>query len=51
MFARSAADVIPRTRQAVDVKETMITVLLTTKKLIMFDIIPRDSIQSIILYQ
>jgi hypothetical protein len=41
MFACSAADVIPRTRQAVSVKETMITVFFIAKKLIRFDILPR----------
>jgi hypothetical protein len=42
MFARSAADIIPRTQQGVGVK-TMITVFLTAKKLIMFNVLPRDS--------
>jgi hypothetical protein len=43
MFARSATDVIPRTRQAVGAKKTMITMFFTAKKLIMFDILPRGS--------
>jgi hypothetical protein len=43
MFARSAADVIPRTRQAVGTKKTVITVFFPAHKLIMFDVLPRDS--------
>jgi histone-lysine N-methyltransferase SETMAR len=42
MFARSAADVIPRMRQAVCAKP-MITVFFTEKKLIVFDVLPRGS--------
>jgi hypothetical protein len=43
MFTRSAAYVIPRTRQAVGAK-TMITVFFTAKKLIVYDVLPRGSI-------
>jgi hypothetical protein len=43
MFARPATDVIPRTRQAVGVTKTVITVLFTTKILIVFDVPPRGS--------
>jgi hypothetical protein len=43
MFARSAADVIPRTRQVLSVKKAMITVLLTAKKHIVSEIVPRVS--------
>jgi hypothetical protein len=43
MFARSAADVISRTRQAVGAAKTMITVFFTAKKLIMFNVLPRGS--------
>jgi histone-lysine N-methyltransferase SETMAR len=42
MFARSAADVIPSTRQAVGV-ETMNTAFFTAKKLIVFADLPRYS--------
>jgi histone-lysine N-methyltransferase SETMAR len=41
-FARSAADIIPRTRQARE-RKTMITVFFTAKKLILFDVLPRGS--------
>jgi hypothetical protein len=44
MFAPSAADVFPRTRQAVGTKTTMITVFFTAKKLIVLDVLPRRSI-------
>jgi hypothetical protein len=43
MFARSAEDVIPRTRQAVGAK-TMMTVFFTAKKFIVFDVFLRRSI-------
>jgi hypothetical protein len=42
MFTRSAADVIPTTRQAVGAK-LMITMFFTAKKLIMFNVCPRGS--------
>jgi hypothetical protein len=41
MFARSAADAIPRTRQAVGAKNILATVFLTTKKFIVLNILPR----------
>jgi hypothetical protein len=43
MFTRPAAAVIPRTPQGVGANKTMITVVLTIKKLIMFDVLPRGS--------
>jgi hypothetical protein len=43
MFARSATDVIPRTRQAVGAKTTLITVFFTAKKLITFDVLPKGT--------
>jgi hypothetical protein len=43
MFAHSAADVIPRMRQAVVPQKNMITALFTTKKLIVLDVLPRGS--------
>jgi histone-lysine N-methyltransferase SETMAR len=43
MFARSPRDVIPRTRQGIGVKKTMITVFFTGRKLIVLDILPKGS--------
>jgi hypothetical protein len=43
MFARSAANVISGTRQTVEANKTMITVFFITKKLIAFNVLPRDS--------
>jgi hypothetical protein len=43
MFARSATDVIPRARQAVGAKKTMIAAFFTPKKLIVLDVLPRAS--------
>jgi hypothetical protein len=43
MFAHSAANAIPGTRQAVGAKKIMITVCFTAKKLLMFDVLPEDS--------
>jgi hypothetical protein len=43
IFARSAADLIPRTRQVVGAKQTLITVFFTAKKPLMFDVFPRSS--------
>jgi hypothetical protein len=43
MFARSAADAIPRTRQVVGARKTMITVFFTAKKLVVFYVLPRGS--------
>jgi histone-lysine N-methyltransferase SETMAR len=43
MFARSAAYVIPKTRQAVGANRTGITVSFTAKKFIVFDILPRGN--------
>jgi hypothetical protein len=41
MFARSAANVIPRTQQAVGAKKTMIAVFFTAKNFIVFDVLPK----------
>jgi hypothetical protein len=41
MFARSAAYVISRTRQAVGAKKTMAAVFFTAKKFILFTVLPR----------
>jgi hypothetical protein len=43
MLARSTADLIPRTRQAVGAKAIMITVFFTPKKLIVFNVLPTVS--------
>jgi hypothetical protein len=43
MFAGSAADLIPRARQAVGAKKAMIMVFSTAKKLIVLDVLPRGS--------
>jgi hypothetical protein len=43
MFPRSAADVIPMTRQAVGANKTMITVFFTAKKHLLFEVLPRGS--------
>jgi hypothetical protein len=43
MFARSAADIIPRTRQAVGTTKTMIRMFFAIKKLIVFNVLPRGS--------
>jgi hypothetical protein len=40
MFARSAAEVILRTRQAVGAKKTMITAFFTAKKRIALYVLP-----------
>jgi hypothetical protein len=44
MFAPSVAVVIPRTRQKVGAQTTMITASFTTKKFIVFNVLPRDGI-------
>jgi histone-lysine N-methyltransferase SETMAR len=41
MFARLPVDVIPRTRQAIDVKKIMITLFFTARKLIALDATPK----------
>jgi hypothetical protein len=43
MFARSAAELISRTRQAAGVKITMITVFFTAKTCIMFDVLSKGT--------
>jgi hypothetical protein len=43
MFARSATDVIPRTRHANGTKKNMITILFTGCKLTVLDILPKGS--------
>jgi hypothetical protein len=43
MFARSAADVIRRTRQTAGAKETLVTVFFTAEKLITLPVLPRGS--------
>jgi hypothetical protein len=44
MFARSATDIIPRTRQEVGAKKTLIKVFFTAKKPIVLAVFRRDSI-------
>jgi hypothetical protein len=41
MFARSPAEVIPRTQQAIGDKKTMITLFFTARKLIFLDALPK----------
>jgi hypothetical protein len=41
MFARSQADVIPRTRQAIGATKSMITLFFTARKLIVLDVMPK----------
>jgi hypothetical protein len=41
MFTRLPTDVIPRTRQTIDAKRTVITLFFTTMKLIVLDILPK----------
>jgi hypothetical protein len=43
MSARSPRDVIPRTRQAIGSKKTMVAILFTRRKLIVLDIRPKGS--------
>jgi hypothetical protein len=43
MFARSPADIIPRTRQAIGTKGNMIAIFFTRRKLIVLDILPQGS--------
>jgi hypothetical protein len=41
--AQSRAEVIERTRQPIGAKHAMITVFFTAQKLIVFDVLPKDS--------
>jgi hypothetical protein len=41
LFARSPAAVIPRTRQTIGPKKTMITVSFTATKLVVLDVLPK----------
>jgi hypothetical protein len=43
MFAQSPRDAIPRTQQAIEMKETMITIFFTGRKRIVLDISPKES--------
>jgi hypothetical protein len=43
MFARSPTDVIPRTRQAIGKKQTMIKISFTGRKVIVLDVVPNGS--------
>jgi hypothetical protein len=43
MFAQSPTDVVPRTQQPIGTKQTMITILLTGRKPILLDILPKGS--------
>jgi hypothetical protein len=41
MFAQLPTDVIPRTRQVIGTKQTMITIVFTRGKLLVLDILPK----------
>jgi hypothetical protein len=43
MFARSPADVIPRTRQSIAAKKVMMTLFFTGTKLIVLNVMPKGS--------
>jgi hypothetical protein len=43
MFARAPSEVIPRTRQTIGGKETMITIFFTARQLILLDVLPTGS--------
>jgi hypothetical protein len=43
MFARSPTDSIPRARQAIGTKQTMITIFFPGRKLLVLDILPKSS--------
>jgi hypothetical protein len=43
MFAPCLTDVLPRTRQAIGTRQTMITLFLTGRKLFVLDILPKGS--------
>jgi hypothetical protein len=43
MFAWSPTDVIPRTRQAIGTRKSMITIFFTGRKLIVLNILPKGS--------
>jgi hypothetical protein len=41
IFARSRLDVVPRTRQGLDTKKTLITLFFTGRKSIVLDVLPK----------
>jgi histone-lysine N-methyltransferase SETMAR len=43
MFARAPSEVIPRTRQTIGAKKTMVTIFFTARQLIMLDVLPKGS--------
>jgi transposase len=43
MFARSPAEVVPRIRQGIDTKKTMVTIFFTWRELIVLDVLAKDS--------
>jgi hypothetical protein len=43
MFAGSPTDVVPRTRQAFETKQTIITISFTGRTLIVLDVLPAGS--------
>jgi hypothetical protein len=43
MFARAPSEVIPRTRQTIGAKRTMITIFFAARQRILLDILPKGS--------
>jgi hypothetical protein len=43
MFARAPSEGIPRTRQTIGAKETMMTIFFTARQLILLDVLPKGS--------
>jgi hypothetical protein len=43
IFARSPAEIVPRIRQGIDTKKTMVTMFFTGRELIILDVLPKDS--------
>jgi hypothetical protein len=43
MFARAPSEVIPRARQTIGAKKTMITIFFTARQLILLDLLPKRS--------
>jgi hypothetical protein len=43
MFARAPSEVIPRTRQTIGAKKTMIMICFTARQLILLDVLPKGS--------
>jgi hypothetical protein len=43
MFVREPSEVIPRTRQTIGAKKTMIMIFFTTRQLILLDVLPKGS--------